>query len=152
MPSGVHVRPREDGRGNTIFLIWTYHVEPQTFVWPPTFDPNYGEALIRALAQMVPGMRAYFGKAGDGLVDGGYYCKTRENRPLIGPLGVRGAYVAAGLSGFGIMASQAAGDLVAAHVMGSPLPDYEPWFRLERYDDPEYRTMLESWNPLSGQL
>lgn len=152
MPSGIHVRPRDDGRPNTIFLIWTYHLEPEVFAWPPQFDANYGEAVIRALAHMIPGMRAYFGKATEAYVDGGYYCKTPENRPLVGPLEVRGAYVAAALSGYGIMASQAAGDLVAAHVMGSDLPTYERWFRPDRYENPEYRDLLGSWDALSGQL
>jgi len=152
MPSGIHVRPRDDGRSNTIFLIWTYHLEQREFAWPPQFDANYGEALIRALAHVIPAMRAYFGKAAEADVDGGYYCKTPENRPLVGPLEVRGAYLAAALSGYGIMASQAAGDLVAAHVMGSELPTYERWFRPDRYERPEYRAMLGGWDAVSGQL
>ncbi|MCL4393936.1 MAG: FAD-dependent oxidoreductase, partial [Chloroflexi bacterium] len=84
-------------------------------------------------------------------MDGGYYTKTQENRPLIGPLPVQGAYILAALSGYGIMASCAAGELLAAHVTESALPRYAPAFRLERYQDPDYSKLLENWGS-SGQL
>ena len=100
---------------------------------------------------MIPGLRAYYNRLPRPVVDGGYYAKTQENRPLIGPLPVQGAYMIAALSGFGIMAGCAAGELLAAHVVGSELPDYAPWFLLERYDDPAYLRLLESWDA-SGQL
>jgi glycine/D-amino acid oxidase-like deaminating enzyme len=84
-------------------------------------------------------------------VDGGYYTKTRENRPLIGPLPVKGGYLIGALSGYGIMASCAAGELLATHLTGSPLPSYAPAFALERYQDPEYQKLLEKWED-TGQL
>jgi glycine/D-amino acid oxidase-like deaminating enzyme len=59
--------------------------------------------------------------------------------------------VAAALSGFGIMAACGAGELLAAHVTGSTLPAYAPAFLLERYEDPAYRALLETWET-SGQL
>jgi glycine/D-amino acid oxidase-like deaminating enzyme len=85
-------------------------------------------------------------------VDGGYYCKTRENRPLVGPLPVDGAYVLGALSGFGIMASHAGADLLAKYMTGSALPDYARWFLPSRYDDPTYRAEVERWGALVGQL
>ena len=84
-------------------------------------------------------------------VDGGYYIKTRENRPLIGPLPVEGAYVSCGFSGFGVMASCAGGELIARHITGGALPDYAPAFQLSRYQDPEYRALLDNWGD-GGQL
>jgi glycine/D-amino acid oxidase-like deaminating enzyme len=68
--------------------------------------------------------------------------KTFENRPLIGPLPVEGAYVVGALSGFGVMAACAAGELLAAHIAGGTLPAYAPAFRLARYTDPAYRRAL----------
>jgi glycine/D-amino acid oxidase-like deaminating enzyme len=151
-PSGVHFRP-EGGEGSqTILALWTYDIKPQEPVWPPVFDPEYAEIVLRGMAGMVPGLSVYLGKAGKPFVDGGYYCKTQENRPLIGPLPVQGAYVIAALSGFGIMASMAAGELLANHVSGSALPDYAPAFLLSRYEDPEYQKLLKSWDATSGQL
>lgn len=56
--------------------------------------------------------------------DGGYYPMTRENWPLIGPLGVDGAYIAGALSGFGSMTACAAGAICAAWIVDRDLPDY----------------------------
>ena len=84
-------------------------------------------------------------------VDGGYYVRTRENRPLIGPAGPEGVFVSCAYSGFGIMASAGSGDLVARHIMEAPLPRYAPAFLLSRYDDVRYRAALETWGD-GGQL
>ncbi len=56
------------------------------------------------------------------------------------------------LSGYGVMASQAAGELLAAHITGSDLPEYAPAFTLARYENPEYQALLANWNATSGQL
>jgi glycine/D-amino acid oxidase-like deaminating enzyme len=151
-PSGVHFRP-EGGEGSqTILALWTYDIKPQEPVWPPVFDSEYAEIVLRGMAGMVPGLSVYLGKAAKPFVDGGYYCKTQENRPLIGPLPVKGAFVIGALSGFGIMASMAAGELLGNYVAGSALPDYAPAFLLSRYEDPEYKKLLQSWDATSGQL
>jgi glycine/D-amino acid oxidase-like deaminating enzyme len=108
--------------------------------------------VMRGMARMIPGLAAYLDKMSPPWVDGGYYCKTRENRPLIGPLPVDGVFVIGALSGFGIMAGMAAGELLAKHVAGRDLPDYAPAFLLSRYDDPSYEDLLANWDPTSGQL
>ena len=91
------------------------------------------------------------GKGARPLIDGGYYIKTRENRPLIGPLPVEGAYISGAFSGFGVIASCAGGELLARHIGERPLPDYAPAFLLSRYQDPEYCTLLDGWGD-GGQL
>jgi glycine/D-amino acid oxidase-like deaminating enzyme len=101
---------------------------------------------------MIPALSTYFDRMPKPEVDGGYYCKTKENRPLIGPLPVDGAYVIGALSGFGIMAGMAAGELLATHVAGGQLPDYAGDFTLGRYEDPAYLQLLESWDATTGQL
>jgi glycine/D-amino acid oxidase-like deaminating enzyme len=78
-------------------------------------------------------------------IDSGYYTKTEENRPLAGKMGVQGAYLIGAMSGYGIMASAALGELTAAHVAGAPLPEYAPAFSLDRYQDPVYQTLLQDW-------
>lgn len=70
--------------------------------------------------------------------DGGYYTKTRENRPLIGPIGAEGAYVIGAVSGFGIVSACDARDLLAAHISGKSMPSY-PTFKLSRYENAEYK-------------
>jgi glycine/D-amino acid oxidase-like deaminating enzyme len=147
-PGGAHFRPR----GDDLVMLWTYDTHTQEPVWPPTFEPHYPEVVLRGLSAMIPGLSVYFGQAHQGHVDGGYYCKTRENRPLIGPLPVEGAYVIGALSGYGVMASQAAAELLTAYLTGSALPAYAPAFRLERYDDPAYQAQLAQRDVRSGQL
>lgn len=151
-PAGVHFRPEGGPGAQTLLLLWTYDIKPQEAVWPYTFEPEYAEVVVRGLTRMVPGLSVYAGNMGRPYVDGGYYCKTQENRPLIGPLPVEGGYILGALSGYGIMASQAGADLLAAHIAGSELPAYAPAFALSRYDDPEYRKLLDEWDSTTGQL
>ena len=63
---------------------------------------------------------------------------------------VEGNYLLCGMSGYGIMASQSAAELLAAHVTGSTLPDYAGEFALSRYDDPAYLAKVAAMT--SGQL
>jgi glycine/D-amino acid oxidase-like deaminating enzyme len=152
LPAGVHVRPVDLEFGDELYLIWTYETDVRPFVWPPAFSRHYGDVVLRGCAQMIPGLADYVSGGSTGVVDGGYYCKTRENRPLIGPLPVEGAFVLGALSGSGVMASHAAGDLVARHVADQPLPEYAKSFLPSRYDDPAYRKLVDQWGPLVGQL
>jgi glycine/D-amino acid oxidase-like deaminating enzyme len=154
LPGGVHIRPVDLLHGDELFLIWTYETDERAYVWPPTFNPRYADVVLRGSARMVPALAPYVGSsaASGGVVDGGYYCKTRENRPLVGPLAVDGAFVLGALSGSGVMASLGAAELAAAHVTGGALPAHARWFLPSRYDDPEYRALVERWGPLVGQL
>jgi glycine/D-amino acid oxidase-like deaminating enzyme len=148
-PAGVHLRPRG---ARSLLGIWTYdaRVEPPAF--PPQFAEDYSRIVIGGLTAMVPGLARYAGRAHEGIVDGGYYCKTPDNRPLIGPTSLEGVYLLGALSGFGIMASQAAAELVAAHLLDQPLPEYAAAFRPARFDDPSYRSLLAQLDSKSGQL
>ncbi len=141
MPAGAHTRP-EGGAGSDIALmLWEYHVNTVEPVFPPRLDDQYPEIALRGMAAMLPAIRAYFGRSPRPILDGGYYTKTIENRPLIGPLPVQGAYVIGALSGYGLMAACAAGELLAAHLTGSSLPAYASSFVLERYSDPGYQAV-----------
>ncbi len=151
-PAGVHFRPEGGPGAQTLLLLWTYDIKPTPAVWPTRFEPEYAEVVARGLTRMIPGLAAYGGNFGRPYVDGGYYCKTQENRPLIGPLPVDGAYVFGALSGYGIRASQAGADLLAAHITGGALPGYAAAMALGRYDDPAYRALLDEWDPTTGQL
>jgi len=152
LPSGVHFRPEGKGQGAYLLGIWTYDIQEQEPVPEPRFDPYYAEVILRGLIHMIPGLRVYLGRMRKPRVDGGYYCKTRENRPLIGPLPVEGAYVFGAVSGFGIMGGMAGGELLASHVAGAALPDYAPEFLLRRYQDPAYLQLLTQLEAASGQL
>lgn len=147
-PAGVHGRP--EGAGDTVLLYWTYEAGSTAPVFPVPHDPHYPEIVLRGMSAAIPKLAGYFGHLPKPYVDGGYYAKTPENRPLIGPLAVDGAYVCGAFSGFGIMMAMAAGDLLAAHATGGALPDYADAFLLSRYDDPEYVAAMAA--TASGQL
>ncbi|HEX3178466.1 MAG TPA: FAD-binding oxidoreductase [Methylomirabilota bacterium] len=151
LPPGVHGRPEGGADSPVVLLVWTYHVGPVPPTFPLTFDPEYPEVAVRGISRMVPAFARYFDRLPRTVVDGGYYTKTRENRFLAGPLPVAGAFVAGALSGYGLMSSNVAGELVATHVTGAALPAYAPAFALSRYDDPAYVALVERWGD-SGQL
>jgi glycine/D-amino acid oxidase-like deaminating enzyme len=150
-PVDVHARPEGGADSSVLLILWNYDMEPVEPVFPITYDPFYPEIVLRGLATAIPGLKAYFDRMPKPAVDGGYYTKTQENRPLIGRLPVEGAYIIGALSGYGLMAAPASGELLAAHLTGDELPRYAPAFTLERYDDPEYQKLLENWGA-SGQI
>ncbi|MBW7881505.1 MAG: FAD-binding oxidoreductase [Caldilineaceae bacterium] len=150
-PGGVHFRPEGGPGAETVLLLWAYHLEPVAPRFPIPQDPEFPEIVLRGASTMVPGLARYLEKLPRSYVDGGYYTKTRENRPLIGPLPVAGAYIFGALSGYGLMAACAGGELLAAHVAGDALPAYAPAFLLSRYADPAYQQLLARWGS-TGQL
>jgi len=151
LPASVHTRPEGAGDNQTILMLWEYQTKVMDPVWPPPLDEQYPEIALRGLAAMLPRMQEYFSHMPRPQLDGGYYTKTPENRPLAGPMCVDGAYMIGAVSGYGIMSACGAGELVAAYVNGAPLPSYAPAFALDRYDDPEYQKKLSEWGE-SGQL
>lgn len=151
MPVFCHGRPEGGDDSPFLLALWEYHGRVQDPVWPLPDDPLYPEVVMRGLTTMVPGLKAYADRLPQASVDGGYYTKTAENRPLLGPAGPDGLHLASGLSGFGVMAAAAAGDLVARHIVGAELPDYAPAFLLGRYQNADYVGSLASGSG-SGQL
>lgn len=145
LPSGVHCRPEGHGESTSLIVLYNLHTQPVEPRFPIKADPSYADLALRGLSVMLPGLRRYFDKAPRPWIDGGYYVKTKENRPLICPLPLEGAYLIGAMSGFGLMASCAAGELLAAYVAGSSLPSYAPAFHLSRYHDPKYQKLLENW-------
>ena len=148
-PAGVHGRP--EGRGDSVILYWTYDVLSRAPVFPIPHDPAYPEILIRGMAAMIPALSSYFGALPKPYIDGGYYTRTPENRPLIGPLPVAGTYISSAFSGFGIMTAMASAELLAAHIDDTPLPSYVAAFAPARYADPAYNALLATW-PETGEL
>lgn len=139
LPPGAHVRPEGSGESQMVLMLWDYQSRPfSSVVWPPPQDPLFAEVVLRGLTTMLPGLQIYLEKMPRPQLDGGYYTHTVENRPLISPLPIEGAYVLGALSGFGIMAACAAAELLSAHVLETPLPPYASAFALERYQDPNY--------------
>jgi glycine/D-amino acid oxidase-like deaminating enzyme len=150
-PAGVHGRPDGVGAATTLVMLFNYENVATDVVFPLPEHEHYGEITLRGMSTMLPGLKPYIERGTRPYVDGGYYMKTRENMPLIGPTRIEGVYVSGAYSGFGIMASCAGGDLLARHMLGKELPSYAPAFMLSRYDDPSYLARLATWGD-GGQL
>jgi glycine/D-amino acid oxidase-like deaminating enzyme len=147
-PAGVHGRP--DGASATL-ILFNHHGDAVDPVFPLPEPAYYPEIALRGMSTMVPGLKVYSGKVPRPYIDGGYYMRTRENRPLIGPVPVEGAYISCAFSGFGVMASCAGGELIARHITEAALPSYASAFLLSRYQDAAYSALLDRWGD-GGQL
>ena len=149
-PSGAHTRPDGEGASQTLLMLWEYDTPVMEPEIPVPVDPVYPEVALRGMTTMLPGLAAYLERLPQPFVDGGYYTKTQENRPLACPLPVEGAYVIGAMSGFGIMSAMGLGELLAtslsSKVTGEVLPDYAPAFDLARYNDPQYQQKLQNWS------
>lgn len=151
LPAGIHTRPEGGPDSKTILILWEYNKKESPPLYPVPIDEVYAEIVVRGLARMLPGMAEYINKLPRPQIDGGYYTKTRENLPIISELPVKGAYIIGALSGFGIMASCGAGELVSKMIGGEELPKYAQSFSIDRYQDQHYLSEIEAWND-TGQL
>jgi len=142
MPPGCHGRPEGGADSPWAVMLWEYRQDVRTPRWPLPIDPLYFETVMRGMSTMLPALAAYVDRLPQPVVDGGYYTKTVENLPLIGPMDPSGSYVVGALSGFGVMAAASAGELAVQHALAEPLPGHAPAFALERYDDPVYRETI----------
>ncbi len=134
VPGGVHCKP--DGRGRWIKLGWAYNHAPADPLWDPAGSDAFPELVLRAAARAIPALRQYYGNMPRPVTHyGGYYARTRDNWPLIGPMGPDGAFMVCGLSGYGTMAACAAGELCATWITGETLPGYARDMSLARYEN-----------------
>ena len=150
-PGGAHTRPEGGAGSEALVMLWEYQTRLSPPIEPPALDANFPEVTLRGMAAMIPRLREYFNKMPRPLMDGGYYAKTPDNLPLVGPLDADGAYAVGAVSGYGIMSACAIGELLAAHVAGASLPAYASAFHPSRFDDPSYMKRLEELGE-SGQL
>ena len=137
---GSHCRPEGGVNGKWVKLGWAYNrnvSDPQEdLANDPYLNPQFPEIVMRAAAKLNPSLRQYVENFPSRCAHyGGYYSMTRENWPLIGPMGIPGAYIAGALSGFGSMAACAVGAICAAWITDSALPDYARQLSPLRYDN-----------------
>jgi glycine/D-amino acid oxidase-like deaminating enzyme len=148
-PAGLHVKPEP---GNRIKLGWAYNRKPETPRWDTESDHDFPNIVLRGASRFIPALRRYVEQAPTPVVQfAGYYTRTEENWPIIGPLDDGGPYAVAALSGFGTMAGCGAGELCARWMMGEPLPDYARYFHPDRYSDPKVMAEIDAIES-DGQL
>lgn len=151
-PGGLHIKPEGGKDSSWIKLGWAFNRTIEQPIWEPEGTPEFPDIVLRGASRLIPGLERYVGNTPKPVVHyAGYYTKTKENLPVIGPLDVEGAYIVGALSGFGTMVSCAAGELVAAWVAGGELPDYAQHLSPGRYDDSAYVASLDGMQ-LGGEL
>jgi len=132
-PAGLHIKP--EGAGN-IKLGWAYNRQPETPQWETSDDFDFPNITLRGASRFIPALKPYVDEPPTPIVQfSGYYTRTPENLPLIGPLREAGLFTVSALSGYGTMAACSAGELCADWMMGGDLPGYARYFHPDRYSD-----------------
>ncbi len=140
-PAGLHIKPES---GRQIKLGWAYNRAPQVPEWSPVADDRFPEIVVRGARRFIPALDAYVDELPAPVHQfAGYYSRTPENLPLIGPLGMDGVFTVSALSGYGTMAACAAGELCAASMTGGALADYADYFSPARYQNHEIMAEVE---------
>ncbi len=132
-PAGLHIKP--EGVGN-IKLGWAYNRDPEQPKWETSDDVDFPNITLRGASRFIPALAPYVDQPPTPVKQfSGYYTRTPENLPLIGPLRHQGLYTVSALSGYGTMAACAAGELCATSMVADQLPQYAPYFDPQRYAD-----------------
>ena len=145
MPGGIHCKPEGTERGTWVKLGWAYSTDAVDPLWEPELDDRFPEVVLRGASRLNPGLKVYYERLPRTMSHyGGYYTMTKENWPLVGPVGPDGSFVVGALSGFGTMAACAAGYLAAALATGADVPGHAALLGLARYQDPGFVATLET--------
>lgn len=135
MPGAIHCRPDGGDGGTWVKLGWAYNNAPTEASWTPPLSDNFPEIVLRGAARLNPTLKIYYGRLPRQMHHyGGFYTRTADNWPLIGPMGPEGTFMAAALSGHGTMGACASGELAAAWIAGAALPEYAQAFPLARFE------------------
>ena len=125
---------------------WAFNREASAPEWEPASNEEFVEIVMRGATRFIPGLRQYLASIPTPIVHySGYYTRTPENLPLIGPLGVENAFIVSALAGYGTMAACAAGDLCARWVLDKPLPKFAHALSSARYDNQELMAELAAF-------
>lgn len=127
LPPFCHGRP--EGGVDSPYVVASWPTTEAARSEPQAMDPLYPELVVRGMESLVPDLAAYRAGLPAWTVDGAACASTPDGRPVVGPGGVDGLHVMAGLGGIGIMAAMGLADLLALHLTGSQLPTHAEAFR-----------------------
>jgi len=150
-PSGAHTRPEGGPESEMVLMLWEYQSIEMEPTSNPPMDEYYPEVALRGMTRMIPALKGYYGRASRPQLDGGFYTKSRDNRPIVGPTSTKGLYLIGGLSGYGIMSACGVGELLSLQISGGELPDYSRAFMLNRFSDTAHLKWMETLTD-TGQL
>lgn len=134
-PGGLHIKPESEG----IKLGWAFQTENETPEWNPKNFDLFPQAVLKGASRFIPELAAYEENIPNPIIEyAGYYTRTKENWPLIGPTEMKNVFVIGALAGFGTMSACAAGELCANYMLENDnLPSYAENFHPLRYDNPK---------------
>jgi len=168
LPAGIHVKPDDTSGPGAIKLGWAWDQRPSAPVEAPQLPPEFPRQVLLGAASVIPALAPYAtAVASDPSAivahDGGFYARTPDGLPLIGPVGgdaPSGFHTVSGLAGFGAMMAAAAGELAAGWILGrtAGMPTdgagrldgraFDP----RRFDDPVHREANRSGGGTTGEL
>lgn len=126
-PLGIYFRPYGPGELWLGVPLTRWDLPPRTPVGPPPADAI--EAARRRLATRLPDA-ATAAVVGSGSALEAY---TPDHRPIVGPVGPDGLYLAAGFSGGGFKVAPAVGEAVSADLAGVPAVNDLSGYRIDRF-------------------
>lgn len=153
LPAGVHIKPDGSTTDDTVKLGWAWDQTPTEPTADPPCPPEFPRLVLERAATIVPGLGAYLDRPSQVIAhDGGYYARTPDGLPVIGPLAVDGVYVVGGLAGFGSMMACAAGELAAGWALGEAMPALSAAFDPRRFREPWHPNDRLPGAPPAGEL
>lgn len=150
MPGAIHCRPDGGDNGTWVKLGWAFNDTAADASWKIPIDPQFPEIVLHGAARLNPALKSYYGRLPRQMHHyGGWYTRTEDNWPLIGPMGMDGAFMACALSGHGTMGACVSGELAAEWIAGTlPERPYARAFSLDRYRDTTLAPPSESGSGL----
>ncbi|MBI4503213.1 MAG: FAD-binding oxidoreductase [Gemmatimonadetes bacterium] len=153
LPAGLHIKPGTSGGRAVIKLGCAFNKEPEEPDWEPRVTTEFPGLVLRAAAELIPALESHLDRPPAPVAhEAGYYTRTPDELPLIGPLGVDGAYIVGGLAGFGAMVACAAAEIAASWIAGTARPAWTKSFEPGRFTAPGHGQAIVTEERLSGAL
>jgi glycine/D-amino acid oxidase-like deaminating enzyme len=139
--------------GDTVKLGLARDQEAAEPVADPSCPPGFPREVLARAATLIPGLGRYLDEPPEMVAhDGGFYARTPDGLPVVGPLGAAGGFVVGGLAGFGAMMACGVGELAASWALGEALPELAAAFDPRRFDEPGRPTGRPAGGPPAGEL
>lgn len=148
-PGGLHVKPTSEG----VKLGWAFNTQAENPTWEPANMELFPQVVLKGASRFIPGLAAYENEIPTPIIRyGGYYTRTKENWPLIGPTKDANVFVIGALAGYGTMSACAAGELCAHYInKQEQLPSYAAYFHPLRYENDQMIQQMKALK-VDGQL
>ncbi len=147
-PGALHIKPE----GTGIKMGWAFNTHPEEPKWETPKSELFPQIILKGASKFIPSLVIYEQNIPTPLIEyAGYYTRTKENLPLIGPTNSPDVFVVGALAGYGTMSACAAGALCADYILEETLPSYAAYFHPDRNNNPAIKKELDRLGS-DGQL